>query len=74
MSNNAPQKADMKMRASFMGIMTNYVMAQSGCMMMSCGRSFIFQIKQDVAKGTMDIAMKQSFIGDIQRIPIIARC
>jgi hypothetical protein len=67
--NNAPQKADMKTRVSFMDIaVANYVMAQSGCMMMSWWTqpSSFFQVKQDLAKGTMDVAMKQSFIGDIQ--------
>ncbi|MBK8676248.1 MAG: hypothetical protein IPN27_07685 [Cellvibrionales bacterium] len=68
--NNAPQKVDIKMRASFMDTtnVAGYVMAQSGCTMMSWWTqpSSFFQVKQDLAKGTMDVAMKQSFIGDIQ--------
>lgn len=67
--NNA-QKADMKMRASFMDTtnVAGYVVAQSGCSMMSFWTqpSSFFQVKEDLAKGTMDVAMKQSFIGDIQ--------
>ena len=67
--NNAPQKMDIKMRASFMDTtnVAGYVMAQSGCTVMSWWTqpSSFFQVKQDLAKGTTDVAMKQSFIGDI---------
>ena len=68
--NNAPQKADIKMRVSFMDTtnVAGYVMAQSGCSMMSFWTqpNSTIQMKTDVGKGTQDIIMKQAFIGDIQ--------
>lgn len=67
--NNAPQKADIKMRASFMDTtnVAGYVMAQSGCMLQSFWTqpNSTIQMKTDAGKGTQDIIMKQAFIGDI---------
>ena len=74
--NNAPQKVDIKMRASFMDTtnVAGYVMAQSGCMMQSFWTqpNSTIQMKTDAGKGTQDIIMKQAFIGDI--VPTSTEC